>query len=446
MSFFTQLWRQLKGGTLLIALGIIILAAIMLLAHNVVTSTSQEETVAGVATGTPAAFVLEVYETIDENFWRDISEEDLNDLFARGIGQLTDSAAPSIANKTDLKAAVERSVATLDNKQGQQFPAQLADLVLRSLPPQGRSRLYTQRDHEDLANRVGNVNLDRNLYDVLGLSPEASQEELESTYQQRVQELSSQLQSTSTEQKLAELTYTRDVLTNEQAREQYDQNKSEPTVFTDRISGDIVHLAIHRYNSRTLKEFGSAVNKISMDPEPTALILDLRSNLGGTIDILPYLLGPFIGPDREAYRFFQQGEREPYRTQTGWLNALVPYKRVVILVDEQTQSTGELMASTLKKYNVGTVVGETTRGWGTVERVFPLENQYSNDLTYSVFLVHHLTLRADGQPIQDQGVVPEVEMSKADWQEELSTYLPDAELLRAVGEIWNSQPPGTQLQ
>jgi len=242
---------------------------------------------------------------------------------------------------------------------------------------------------------------------------------------------------------LEQLDYAKEVLTDKPARNQYDKNKSEPTVFVDRLSDDVVHLSIYRYNRRTLDEFVRAVNEVSMEPRPSSLILDLRSNTGGSIDIPPYLLGPFVGPDREAYRFFQQGTKKPYRTKSGWLEALVPYEKVVILVDDKTQSTGELMASVLKKYNVGTVVGETTRGWGTVERVFTIDNQYRDDRRYSLFLVHHLTLRSDGQPIQDRGIVPEVTMATDNWRNQLYNYIPSQPLVDAVETVWNSPPPGS---
>jgi C-terminal processing protease CtpA/Prc len=93
------------------------------------------------------------------------------------------------------------------------------------------------------------------------------------------------------------------------------------------------------------------------------------------------------------------------------------------------------MAAALKKYNVGILVGEKTRGWGTIEKVFPLETQIDEKEKYSVFLVHSLTLRDDGQPIEGNGVEPVVDISQADWQDRLYRYLPSPPLIEAVAQV-----------
>lgn len=395
--------------------------------------------------GTSTAFVMEVFDKIDANFWKDISERELTNYFAQGIGKLTNESKPSVTTRQELEQVVSKAMANASESNKQQLPAELADLVLRSLPPEGRSRLYTKEKKQQLQNQVKNVDPDTNLYDVLGTSQQASQAEIESAYENRRQQLQAQTDATTTQKELAAVDYAREVLADKQNRQQYDESKAEPTVFAERMSDDVVHLAIHRYNQRTPEEFARTVREVSMEPKPSSLILDLRSNVGGAIGVLPYLLGPFIGPDRAAYRFFQQGDRETYRTKTGWIDALVPYKKVVVLVNDKTQSTGELMASVLKKYNVGTVVGTTTRGWGTVERVMSLDNQYQPSKEHAVFLVHHLTVRSDGKPIQDRGVVPEVDITQDGWQQELRNYIPHEPLIEATQTVWNSPPPGTEI-
>lgn len=170
------------------------------------------------------------------------------------------------------------------------------------------------------------------------------------------------------------------------------------------------------------------------------MILDLRGNIGGSIDLLPYLLGPFIGPDQYAYEFYQQGQRTPFKTILGWQPSLVRYKKLVILIDGKSQSTAETMASVLKKYNVGIVMGEKTAGWGTVERVFPLKEQFNPGTKYSIFLVHHITLRDDNQPIQGNGVEPAIAMSNKNWKKEFYNYFRYPELANVIEKIWNSKP------
>ena len=204
------------------------------------------------------------------------------------------------------------------------------------------------------------------------------------------------------------------------------------------IRPQIFWLHIKKFSPTTFDELKRVTEGVDDQSGLDTLILDLRDNVGGAIDGLPYFLGPFIGTDQYAYQFFHQGEKTDFKTRTGWLPSLVRYKKVVILVNENTQSSAEVMVATLKKYNAGVVVGTPTKGWGTVERVFPLESQIGPDEEYSVFLVHSLTLRDDGQPIQDKGVDPLININNPGWEQELLTYFNYPELVEAVKEILQS--------
>jgi len=93
------------------------------------------------------------------------------------------------------------------------------------------------------------------------------------------------------------------------------------------------------------------------------------------------------------------------------------------------------MASTLKKYNVGIILGATTKGWGTVEKVFPLKNQIADGETFSLFLVHRVTLREDGQPIEGRGVEPQINIKSPNWKAELLKKYNFPGIVKAIEEI-----------
>jgi C-terminal processing protease CtpA/Prc len=118
----------------------------------------------------------------------------------------------------------------------------------------------------------------------------------------------------------------------------------------------------------------------------------------------------------------------------------VRYKQVVILADGQTQSTAELMAATLKKYNVGIIVGAKTRGWGTIEAIFEIKQQIDPKEKFSVFLVHSLALRDDNLPLEGNGVDPVIDINSPNWEKQLFEYFRYPELAKAIKEIWNESP------
>ena len=108
---------------------------------------------------------------------------------------------------------------------------------------------------------------------------------------------------------------------------------------------------------------------------------------------------------------------------------------MLILADNQTQSSAEIIVATLKKYNVGVTVGTTTKGWGTVEKVFALDHQIDQLEKYSMFLVHSLTLREDGQPIEGKGVDPLVNINDPTWEKQLSEFFDSPEIIQAIRNL-----------
>ena len=93
------------------------------------------------------------------------------------------------------------------------------------------------------------------------------------------------------------------------------------------------------------------------------------------------------------------------------------------------------MAASMKKYRIGVVGGVPTKGWGSVERVFPLENQINPAEKYSIFLVHSITLRDDNQPIEGRGVEPDVNIKASDWEQQLLNYFRNQELIQVVKQV-----------
>ena len=324
-------------------------------------------------------FLFEVYDKIQENYWNKISDEELTNIFKLGSEKLTQK--PQVlepANKEGLDKLVTGILENMNEEQKKEFSAQLANLVLVNLKPFGRSGLYTPKEEEELKNKVENVN------------PETGEVEL--------------------------------------------------TIYTKLVHPKILHLYIKRMSPTTLNDLKIETEKFDNIEGLDTLIIDLRGNIGGSLDILLYLLGPFIGKGQYAFELFQQEEYKPFKTEFGWLPSLVRYKKVVVLIDENSQSSAEVMAVTLKKYNVGVLVGTKTKGWGTIEKVYEVENQIDPDKKYSVFLVNHLTLRADNQSIEENGIEPVININDPKWKEQLLAYFNYNELIKAVEEVWNISP------
>lgn len=387
-------------------------------------------------------FLSEAYDKIKENYWDKLTDEQLGNLFKLGAEKLIGTPQTlKPKDKEELKSMLTKITKDLNEEQKKEFSTKLINLILINLKPLQRSTLYTVKDRETLANRVKNINPEINLYETLGVGENASKDEIEKAHKEKIAELEPKKdESEEAKKQLEEVKYAYDVLSASEKKEKYDTLGVEPTVFAKLVRPDILHIYIKKMSPTTFDEFKKAADNFNNTDGLDTLILDLRANVGGAIDLLPYILGPFIGNDQYAYEFYFQGEHMPFKTKIGWLPSLARYKKVVILIDNQTQSSAEVMAATLKKYNVGILVGTTTKGWGTIEKVIDINQQIDPNEKYSIFLVHNLTLRDDGQPIEGNGVNPLINIDDPGWEQQLYAYFHYDELTKSVKEIWNKPP------
>jgi C-terminal processing protease CtpA/Prc len=383
------------------------------------------------------AFTYEVWDKIKSNYWEKISDEDLAKIYKLAADKALGKTAPiDSKTKDQVGELVTTAIKDMSEDKKKEFVTQVADLVLANLKPFGRSRLYTSKQQEDLSKTVMNVDTSTDLYSVLDLQKGASTEDVKKSYEQKTAELKKD-RSSDAVQKLATIQRAFDALSKTETKQTYDRSGVEPTVTYKLLAPDIFYIKLSKFSPQSFEELKKAADSIDtkMKNGPTALIFDLRGNVGGAIDILQYFLGPFIGPDNYAYDFYHQDEKTPYKTKFGWFDSLVRYKKVVTLIDGQDQSSAEVMAATLKKYNVGVVVGTKTKGWGTVEQVTPLTNQLDDKEKFSVFMVHSITLREDGQPIEGRGVEPTINVGDKNWEQQLMSYYNYQPLVDAVKKL-----------
>lgn len=381
------------------------------------------------------AFISEVYDKIRENYWDNISDAQLLDLFklslAKNGGDIT---VAKFEDKNKFLETFRKVLGNMTDEQKNKFSVSVVSSVLASLSPNSRSGLYTQKQEEQLKNTVSNINPQKDLYKDLGLAKDASETAILQAFEQQSKELAKD-KSPEAREKLKTVTYAKDTLTAKEKKEKYDQKGIEPTISSKIIAPGILYVQFRKFSPTSLEEFQKAFEDYKDTANLGSLIFDLRGNVGGAIDATPYFLGYFLGPGQYAFDFYHKGEYLPFKTQNNKLAGISRYKQVVVLVDENTQSSAEMLAASLKKYHQGVIVGNRTKGWGTVERIFPLENQISKEEKYSLFLVHSITLRDDNQPIEGRGVDPDVSIKDPNWPQKLLEYFNNQRLVNAVQEV-----------
>ena len=128
------------------------------------------------------------------------------------------------------------------------------------------------------------------------------------------------------------------------------------------------------------------------------LVLDLRGNGGGLLDEAVLTSSVFI---EDGVIVSTSGRTQLEHDYDAVGGALDP-EPMVVLIDRNTASAAEILASALSDYDLATLVGTRSFGKGTFQEVIELDHGGALDLTVGEYLT------ADGVSLADKGIEPDV--------------------------------------
>jgi carboxyl-terminal processing protease len=140
---------------------------------------------------------------------------------------------------------------------------------------------------------------------------------------------------------------------------------SEPRFIDERLG--IGYLQLVGFQETTVQELDAAITQLQMDGM-RVLVLDLRGNPGGLFDVAVQVAQRFLSAGLIVSTQGRETVRE-YNTSyyASGMNVLdVP---LVLLVDGETASSAEMLAGALKDHQRGRLVGQTTFGKGSIQKV-----------------------------------------------------------------------------
>lgn len=398
----------------------------------------QKSSVSVSESGTYVRFDMEAFDKISQYYWAKTSIGDLATLFELSVKK-TASTTAELATKDragTLKMLSDVFVAATSTDVLKHQALDTLILALANIQPVGRNQLLVSSAVTELRNNVENINPAIDLYENLGTKKGASAEEIEKAFEEK----KNSLKNASTSQDKAELekiVYAHKVLSNVDTKTLYDDKKIEPTTFT-KILGNTLYINMTKISPTTLQEFGKAI--LATPKGTNSLIIDLRGNIGGSLDFVQAFLGLFLGQNQYVFDLYSKDIYQPQRTIFPKAVELAPYDEIAILTDEMTQSSAEVIIAAFKRFRLGVVIGKKTRGWGTVENTYPLETEISPDEKFSLLLVNSITLRDDNQPIEGRGVDPDIDVSKNNWRQLLGNHFKSASIIKAIKQA-QAHPP-----
>ena len=130
------------------------------------------------------------------------------------------------------------------------------------------------------------------------------------------------------------------------------------------INDTVGYIKLDRFARNTYREFKSSLNSL-IDDGMTDLVLDLRGNGGGYIDIANDIIDEFLEDDKLiVFTKNNKGEiDESFATSKGSFENGGLY----ILIDENSASASEIVAGALQDNDKGTIIGRRSFGKGLVQ-------------------------------------------------------------------------------
>ncbi len=172
------------------------------------------------------------------------------------------------------------------------------------------------------------------------------------------------------------------------------------TVFTETLEDGLGYISIDSFDSNTYNEFSDKFRQLEQSGLSKGVILDLRNNPGGLVDQaveVAKMLVPegeivrLIGRNDEVMNvYYSQAEKKPYP--------------IVVLVNEDTASSAELLAGALQDRDAALLVGQTTYGKASVQQLAHLSGGNAILLTMARYFT------PSGHDIHQHGIEPDFEI------------------------------------
>ncbi len=168
----------------------------------------------------------------------------------------------------------------------------------------------------------------------------------------------------------------------------------QTTVEWEMLNEDTGYISISSFMSGTADEFSDALKAVE-DRGAGSLVLDLRDNGGGLVDSCIEIADQFLDKGIVTYLENKDGKRVDYESEDGKTDL-----ETVVLVNENSASALEILAAALQDNGIK-LVGETTYGKGVVQSTVKLSDGTALKLTIMQYF------SPEGRTINGKGVKPD---------------------------------------
>ena len=169
------------------------------------------------------------------------------------------------------------------------------------------------------------------------------------------------------------------------------------TVKASQVGTNVALVQINSFSRGTSDELQKSLSKLKYS---SGVILDLRNNPGGLLEEALRVSQLFIS-NGIIVSYQVNGEEKLFKAE----NTKPISAPVVVMINRNTASSAEIVASAFQDRNRGVIIGERSYGKGSVQEFVTLEDGSKLELTVARFVT------PSGKIIDEVGVSPDLEVS-----------------------------------
>ena len=175
---------------------------------------------------------------------------------------------------------------------------------------------------------------------------------------------------------------------------------TSPSV-TKEVKDNVGIITISRFDQDTPSLVRKAAEQFKQD-KVRGVVLDMRGNPGGYLTAAKDVAGVWL--DRKVVVVEKEGDKVVETLKSGG-NPVLNVMDTVVLIDSGSASASEIVAGALKDHGAATIMGETSFGKGSVQRIVTLQNGAMLKVTVARWYT------PNGKNITKSGITPDEKVS-----------------------------------
>lgn len=199
----------------------------------------------------------------------------------------------------------------------------------------------------------------------------------------------------------------------------------EPAIVYGMQENNIGYIQISKFSRPLTSQMENALKELEANGMEK-LIIDLRNNTGGYLDSAETTASLFLKKGKLIYSLEDKNSKEDYYDQT---ETSRDYP-IVILINNNSASSAEILAAALKDSYGAVLVGQTSYGKGKVQQTYDMKDGSMAKFTSARWL------RPTGDCIDKKGIKPDFEVAQTTQTDENGEeIIIDTQLVKALEVI-----------